>query len=132
MERPGVESNDSVTQQFFYFACNMLRLDRKNLYWRYDDVKGRMDSGYPHDLSRWRGVPSDIDAAMQSTDGKSLKLMIIESMIQHISIFNQRENVLFQKQVILGIRRRYYSYRDALPTQSLSILVGMSRMNIIK
>ena len=43
---------------------------RKNLYWRYDDVKRRMDPGYPHDLSRWRGVPSDIDAAMQWTDGK--------------------------------------------------------------
>ena len=42
---------------------------RKNLYWRYDDVKRQMDPGYPHDLSRWRGVPSDIDAAMQWTDG---------------------------------------------------------------
>ena len=28
-----------------------------------------MDPGYPHDLSRWRGITSDIDAAMQWTDG---------------------------------------------------------------
>jgi hypothetical protein len=49
---------------FFFF--------RKNLYWRYDDVKRQMDPGYPHDLSRWRGVTSDIDAAMQWTDGNSI------------------------------------------------------------
>ena len=29
-----------------------------------------MDAGYPHDVSRWRGVPAGIDAAMQWTDGK--------------------------------------------------------------
>ncbi|KAI9558628.1 Matrix metalloproteise-24 [Daphnia sinensis] len=44
---------------------------RKNLYWRYDDIKRQMDPGYPHDLSRWRGVVSDIDAAMQWTDGRT-------------------------------------------------------------
>lgn len=44
----------------------------KNLYWRYDDVKRQMDAGYPHDVSRWRGVPAGIDAAMQWTDGKRL------------------------------------------------------------
>lgn len=30
-----------------------------------------MDSGYPRDISVWRGVPYDIDAAFQWTNGRS-------------------------------------------------------------
>lgn len=57
---------------------------RKNLYWRYDDIKRQMDPGYPHDLSRWRGVVSDIDAAMQWTDGK---VLIFKNIIRFNCIF---------------------------------------------
>ena len=45
----------------------------KDLYWRYDDKKKRMDPGYPHDMARWRGVPSNLDAAMHWTDGQTLE-----------------------------------------------------------
>ena len=40
-------------------------------YWRYDDEVGRVELDYPRDISMWRGVPSDIDAAFQYTDGKT-------------------------------------------------------------
>lgn len=70
---------------------------RKNLYWRYDDVKRQMDPGYPHDLSRWRGVPSDIDAAMQWTDGKQKKNSIVNNHPNpFLNIFNlKRKNLFF-------------------------------------
>ena len=42
-----------------------------NKYWRYDDAVGRVELDYPRDISMWRGVPSDIDAAFQYTDGKT-------------------------------------------------------------
>ena len=45
-----------------------------------------MDPGYPHDMSRWRGVPSDLDAAMQWTDG---------SIYQEYFNFQTNNNVRF-------------------------------------
>ncbi|XP_033611474.1 matrix metalloproteinase-17 isoform X2 [Cryptotermes secundus] len=41
----------------------------KDMYWRYNETIRKMDPGYPHNISRWRGVPSDLDAAMTWTDG---------------------------------------------------------------
>lgn len=32
---------------------------------------GRVELDYPRDISMWRGVPSDIDAAFQYMDGKT-------------------------------------------------------------
>ena len=42
-----------------------------NKYWRFDDSVGRVELDYPRDISMWRGVPSDIDAAFQYVDGKT-------------------------------------------------------------
>ena len=42
----------------------------QNYYWRYDDISNEMDPGYPKDISRWRGVPTNIDAAMTWTNGR--------------------------------------------------------------
>ena len=47
----------------FFFAGNK--------YWRFDDSVGRVELDYPRDISMWRGVPSDIDAAFQYVDGKT-------------------------------------------------------------
>jgi hypothetical protein len=41
----------------------------KDMYWRYNETTRKMDPGYPHNIDRWRGVPSDLDAAMTWTDG---------------------------------------------------------------
>ena len=40
-------------------------------YWRYDDKKHRIDYGYPRNISVWKGVPSNIDAAMRWRNGRS-------------------------------------------------------------
>ena len=40
-------------------------------YWRFDDAVGRVELDYPRDISMWRGVPSDVDAAFQYIDGKT-------------------------------------------------------------
>lgn len=40
-------------------------------YWRYDRTRGKIDDGYPRDISAWRGIPSDIDAAFQWKNGRS-------------------------------------------------------------
>ena len=48
---------------FLFFAGNK--------YWRFDDSVGRVELDYPRDISMWRGVPSDIDAAFQYVDGKT-------------------------------------------------------------
>jgi len=53
-------------------CLSLIELDFSgNVYWRYDDVKEEMDPGYPRDISRWRGVPSHLDAAMRWIDGKT-------------------------------------------------------------
>ena len=55
----------------------------KNLFWRYDQKKGQMDAGYPRDISKWRGVPANLDAAMTWTDGindKSTRKLWINSV----------------------------------------------------
>jgi hypothetical protein len=43
----------------------------KDMYWRYNETTRSMDPGYPHNISRWRGVPPDLDAAMTWTDGST-------------------------------------------------------------
>ncbi|GFG29462.1 hypothetical protein Cfor_02853 [Coptotermes formosanus] len=43
----------------------------KDMYWRYNETTRKMDPGYPHNIDRWRGVPSDLDAAMTWTDGST-------------------------------------------------------------
>ncbi|XP_050436523.1 matrix metalloproteinase-2-like [Adelges cooleyi] len=39
------------------------------MYWRYDDETGKMELDYPRDMSIWRGVGYNIDAAFQWHDG---------------------------------------------------------------
>lgn len=38
----------------------------ENLYWRFDENNKAIDSGYPQDLSRWNGIPWNIDAVLTS------------------------------------------------------------------
>ena len=50
-------------------------------YWRFDDAVGRVELDYPRDISMWRGVPSDVDAAFQYIDGKTyfFKVNLVKS-----------------------------------------------------
>lgn len=40
-------------------------------YWRYDRTRSKIDDGYPRDISVWKGIPSDVDAAFQWKNGRS-------------------------------------------------------------
>ncbi|MFT7817419.1 matrix metalloproteinase-17-like [Arapaima gigas] len=41
------------------------------LYWRYDDHLHHMDPGYPKESTLWKGVPTQLDDAMQWSNGSS-------------------------------------------------------------
>lgn len=38
-------------------------------YWKFDEMEGRVELDYPRNINSWRGVPANIDAAFQWTDG---------------------------------------------------------------
>ncbi|XP_067883519.1 matrix metalloproteinase-25-like [Heterodontus francisci] len=38
-------------------------------FWRFDDQKGQMDSGYPKKVSLWKGIPADLDDIMGWNNG---------------------------------------------------------------
>ncbi|GFQ96393.1 matrix metalloproteinase-17 [Trichonephila clavata] len=40
-------------------------------YWKFDENEGRVELDYPRNINSWRGVPANIDAAFQWTDGNS-------------------------------------------------------------
>ncbi|CAG9760054.1 unnamed protein product [Ceutorhynchus assimilis] len=42
---------------------------KRDRFWRYNETSKSMDPGYPMDMSRWRGVPTDLDAATTWKDG---------------------------------------------------------------
>jgi len=77
-----------------------------DVYWRFDDTKQRMDPGYPLPMSRWRGVPTHLDAAMRWIDGTPLLPLPTESHTRTNIHFNFcfRQNVLLQKQILLGLQ----------------------------
>ncbi|KAI4461525.1 matrix metalloproteinase [Holotrichia oblita] len=45
-------------------------LYKGDYFWRFNETSKTIDPGYPMDMSRWRGVPSHLDAAITWTDGK--------------------------------------------------------------
>ena len=39
-------------------------------FWRMDNITGKLvESGYPHPLDMWRGIPVPLDDAFTFTDG---------------------------------------------------------------
>lgn len=62
-------------------------------YWKFDEHEGRVELDYPRNIHLWRGVPANIDAAFQWTDGNSYffkgtkfwKFMDIKMRIQNKS-----------------------------------------------
>ena len=50
-----------------------------HMYWRYNEYLGRVDYGYPRDMSMWEGVPIPVDAAFQDSDGKYIVYQYLSS-----------------------------------------------------
>ena len=76
----------------------------KQLYWRYDDSKRRMDAGYPHDISRWRGLPSNLDAATSWSDG---------TRFDHYRLASNKQSridgpAIQSRSLVLSIGRTYF------------------------
>lgn len=43
----------------------------RDWYYRYNDAEGRMDDGYPKNITKWNGLPNNLDAAFTYSDGES-------------------------------------------------------------
>lgn len=48
---------------------NRTYLFGQNIFWRFNEATNTLDNGYPKSMSRWRGIPNDIDAAITWIDG---------------------------------------------------------------
>jgi len=47
------------------------------MYWKYDNKTDRMELDYPRDMSIWKGIGNNIDAAFQWHDGKPWEYLIL-------------------------------------------------------
>jgi len=57
------------------------------MYWKYDNKTDKMELDYPRDMSIWRGVGYNINAAFQWHDGK--RAIVIE---QHLIKYSRRDS----------------------------------------
>nr|CAD7433985.1 unnamed protein product [Timema monikensis] len=59
----------STSLPFLSISPNFPLSHTGDKYWRFNETEHLMDVGYPHNITRWRGVPSNLDAAMTWADG---------------------------------------------------------------
>ncbi|XP_046744993.1 matrix metalloproteinase-2-like isoform X1 [Diprion similis] len=64
----GVDAIDAVQ---VWGKNKKVYLYRGERFWRFNATSRTLDPGYPHNIRRWRGIPSHIDAAMTWIDGKT-------------------------------------------------------------
>ncbi|XP_046622272.1 matrix metalloproteinase-14-like isoform X1 [Neodiprion virginianus] len=64
----GVDAIDAVQ---VWEKNKKVYLYRGEKFWRFNATSRMLDPGYPHNIRRWRGIPSHIDAAMTWIDGKT-------------------------------------------------------------
>ncbi|KAM5152717.1 matrix metalloproteinase-25 [Mantella aurantiaca] len=50
---------------------------RHDRFWRYDEKLGRMDGGYPKDISLWEGLPPEIDDVISWVDDDGVRRHVI-------------------------------------------------------
>ncbi|KAG7157008.1 matrix metalloproteinase-17-like [Homarus americanus] len=65
------EIQTSIDAAFYWPRAKKTYFFSKNWYFRYNDTARQMDSGYPKDISKWNGLPGDLDDAFTWTDGQS-------------------------------------------------------------
>ena len=77
-----VEKLDSV---FVWGKNGKTYLFYQNLYWRFNEATKSIDEGYPQDISRWNGVPRNLDAVMTSSfDGHNLTFYVLSIFIYYL------------------------------------------------
>ncbi|XP_004520956.1 matrix metalloproteinase-2 isoform X1 [Ceratitis capitata] len=60
-----------IDAAFVWGHNNRTYLTSGTLYWRLDDDTGRVELDYPRDMSIWRGIGYNIDAAFKYSNGKT-------------------------------------------------------------
>lgn len=72
---------------------------------RFDEETGKVELDYPRDMSMWKGVPYNIDAVFQHTNGKALNKKYYEYFAYNdeYRLFSVRKNIFFQRQSFLGV-----------------------------
>nr|XP_045588154.1 matrix metalloproteinase-17-like [Procambarus clarkii] len=65
------ELQTSIDAAFHWPRADKTYFFSKNWYFRYNEKTRQMDPGYPKDISKWNGLPSNLDAAFTFTDGLS-------------------------------------------------------------
>jgi len=67
-------------------------------YWRFEEVDNRVELDYPRDMSVWRGIPHNIDAAFQwSIDRKFFNSFTFFLILQLFSLLTSRSHLLLQR-----------------------------------
>uniref|UniRef100_H2ZQ62 Fibronectin type-II domain-containing protein n=1 Tax=Ciona savignyi TaxID=51511 RepID=H2ZQ62_CIOSA len=57
----------------------------KNQFYRYNEEKGKMDRGYPKPMSVWRGVPNNIDAAMEDPTRSRYSMFLKGNKVRYLN-----------------------------------------------
>ncbi|XP_071535909.1 matrix metalloproteinase-2-like isoform X2 [Panulirus ornatus] len=65
------ELQTQIDAAFYWPRAKKTYFFSRDWYFRYNDQTGRMDEGYPKDMSKWNGLPGNLDAAFTWKDGKS-------------------------------------------------------------
>lgn len=60
-----------IDAAFYWPRAKKTYFFSRNSYFRYDDDTQKMDDGYPKDIKKWNGLPSDLDDAFTWEDGSS-------------------------------------------------------------
>ncbi|XP_053679743.1 matrix metalloproteinase-2 [Anopheles nili] len=65
------DSIDRIDAALVWSHNNRTYLYSGRLYWRFDEDTNRVELDYPRDMSMWKGIGYNIDAAFQYRDGKT-------------------------------------------------------------
>uniref|UniRef100_A0A182KDM7 Peptidase metallopeptidase domain-containing protein n=1 Tax=Anopheles christyi TaxID=43041 RepID=A0A182KDM7_9DIPT len=65
------ESIERIDAALVWSHNNRTYLYSGRLYWRFDEDTSRVELDYPRDMSMWKGIGYNIDAALQYRDGKT-------------------------------------------------------------
>lgn len=58
---------DKIDAIFVWGKNGKTYLFYQNLYWKFDEDSKTIDQGYPQDISRWNGIPRNLDAVTTSS-----------------------------------------------------------------
>lgn len=78
---------ESVAKTYFF---------KGNQYWRYNEEKRTVDTGYPRSISVWKGVPEAPQGAFVSREGSEYDLRVTQCFFcpSSLSVITQRHCIM--------------------------------------